>query len=91
MGMLAALGMHDIHAMAAIRTLLAAAINAAAVVTFIVAGAVLWPQFGVMVAGTLLGGWFGAHFAQRTDPQKMRYFVIGVGVLLSAYFFIKLR
>jgi uncharacterized membrane protein YfcA len=83
--------MHDIHAMAAIRTLLAAAINAAAVVTFIVAGAVLWPQFGVMVAGTLLGGWFGAHFAQRTDPQKMRYFVIGVGVLLSAYFFIKLR
>jgi uncharacterized membrane protein YfcA len=91
MGMLAALGMHDIHAMAAIRTLLAAAINAAAVVTFIVAGAVLWPQFGVMVAGTLLGGWFGAHFAQKTDPQKMRYFVIGVGVVLSAYFFIKLR
>ena len=88
MGMLAALGMQDIHAMAAIRTLLAAAINAAAVVTFIVAGAVLWPQFAVMVAGTLIGGWFGAHFAQKTDPQKMRYFVIGVGIALTAYFFI---
>ena len=51
--MLAMLGMRDIHAMGAIRTLLAVAINAAAVVTFIVAGAVLWPQCAVMIAGSL--------------------------------------
>src|ERR1700692_683079 len=49
LGMLAALGMRDIHAMGAIRTLLAAAINAAAVVTFIVAGAVFWPHCLVMI------------------------------------------
>ena len=55
LGMFAAFGMRDIHAMGAIRTLLAAAINAAAVVTFIVAGAVLWLQFAVMVAGALVG------------------------------------
>jgi uncharacterized membrane protein YfcA len=88
LGMLAAMGMRDIHAMGAIRTLLAAAINAAAVITFIVAGAVLWPQCGVMVAGALLGGWFGAHYAQQADPGKVRAFVIGVGVVMSAYFFL---
>jgi uncharacterized protein len=88
LGMLTALGMRDIHAMGAIRTLLAAAINAAAVITFIVAGAVLWPQFAVMVTGALLGGWFGAHYAQKADPRKVRAFVIGVGVVMSAYFFI---
>jgi uncharacterized protein len=88
LGMLAALGMRDIHAMGAIRTLLAAAINAAAVITFIVAGAVLWPQFAVMVTGALLGGWFGAHYAQKADPRKVRAFVIGIGVVMSAYFFI---
>jgi len=87
LGMLAALGMRDILAMGAIRTLLAAAINAAAVVTFIWAGAVLWPQFVVMVTGALAGGWFGAHYAQKADPQKTRYFVIGVGLAMSAYFF----
>jgi uncharacterized protein len=87
LGMLAALGMRDIHAMGAIRTLLAAAINAAAVVTFILAGAVLWPQCGVMVAGALLGGWFGARYAQRADPRKVRAFVIGIGLAMSAYFF----
>src|SRR6202050_3426710 len=88
LGMLAALGMRDIHAMGAIRTLLAAAVNAAAVLTFIVAGAVLWPQFAVMVAGALTGGWFGARFAQKADPQKVRVLVIGVGLAMSAYFFV---
>jgi uncharacterized membrane protein YfcA len=91
LGMLAALGMRDILAMGAIRTLLAAAINAAAVITFIWAGAVLWPQCLVMVTGALTGGWFGAHFAQKADPRKMRLLVIGVGLLMSAYFFITTR
>jgi uncharacterized protein len=91
LGMFAALGMRDIHAMGAIRTLLAAAINAAAVVAFIVAGAVLWPQFAVMVVGALVGGWFGAHYAQKADPQKVRVLVIGVGLAMSAYFFVTAR
>ncbi|MGA7920017.1 MAG: sulfite exporter TauE/SafE family protein [Candidatus Acidiferrales bacterium] len=88
LAMLAALGMRDIHAMGAIRTLLAAAINLAAVVTFIFAGAVLWPQFAVMVAGALVGGWFGAHYAQKADPGKVRAIVIGIGLTMSAYFFV---
>ncbi len=87
LGMLAALGMRDLLAMGAIRTLLAATINVAAVVTFVWAGAVLWPLCLVMIAGALTGGWFGAHFAQQADPRKMRYLVIGVGLLMSAYFF----
>jgi uncharacterized protein len=89
--MLTALGMHDIHAMGAIRTLLAATINAVAVVTFILAGAVLWRHFAVMVAGALTGGWFGARFAQKADPQKMRMVVIGLGLAMSAYFFVSTR
>jgi hypothetical protein len=91
LGMLAMLGMRDIHAMGAIRTLLAAAINAAAVVTFIVAHAVLWPQCSVMIVGSLAGGWFGAHYAQKADPRKVRATVIGVGVAMTAYFFITTR
>jgi len=91
LAMLAIMGMHDIHAMGAIRTLLAVAINAAAVVTFIVAHAVLWPQCVVMIAGSLAGGWFGAHYAQRADPRKVRALVIGVGVAMTVYFFVTVR
>lgn len=91
LGMLAMLGMRDIHAMGAIRTLLSVAINAAAVVTFIVARAVLWPQCAVMIAGSLAGGWFGAHYAQKADPRKVRGAVIAVGVAMTAYFFVTIR
>ena len=89
LGMLAMLGMRDIHAMGAIRTLLAVSINAAAVVTFIAAHAVLWPECAVMIAGSLVGGWFGAHYAQKADPRKVRGVVIGVGIVMTVYFFIK--
>jgi len=91
LAMLALMGMRDIHAMGALRTLLAVAINAAAVVTFIVAHAVLWPQCAMMIAGSLAGGWFGAHYAQKADPRKVRGLVIGVGVVMTAYFFVTTR
>ena len=91
LAMLAALGMHDIHAMGAIRTLLAVAINAAAVVTFIVAHAVLWTQCVEMIGGALLGGWLAAHYAQKADPVRMRYLVIATGLAMSAYFFLSLH
>lgn len=91
MGMLAVLGMSDVHSMGALRTLLSAAINAAAVVTFILAGAIVWPQAAVMIAGAATGGWCGAHYAQKSDPSKVRILVIAVGLAMSVYFFIKLR
>ena len=91
LGMLAVLGIHDIYAMGAIRTLLAAVINAAAVLAFIFARAVFWPYCLVMIAGATVGGWFGAHYAQRADPRKVRRAVIAIGLVISAYYFVTLR
>ncbi len=88
---MAAIGMHEVHTMNALRTVTAAVINAAAVVTFIVAGAVYWPQCIIMIVGSLTGGWFGAKFTQRADPRKLRQFIIALGIVLSAYFFLTLR
>ena len=91
LGMLAALGIRDIHAMGAIRTLLSVVINAVAVLTFILAGAVLWPHCLVMIAGSMAGGWFGAHYAQKADPQKVRRVVIAIGLAMTLYYFVTLR
>jgi uncharacterized membrane protein YfcA len=44
-----------------------------------------------MIAGALLGGWFGAHYAQKADPRKVRRVVIAVGVAMSAYYFVTVR
>jgi hypothetical protein len=89
LALLTVLRMEDIHAMNALKTLLNAAINGAAVVTFIVAGAVLWPQAMVMLVGAVLGGYGGAYFAQKLDPQIVRRFVIAVGISMSVYFFLR--
>jgi uncharacterized protein len=91
LGMLSVLGMRDIHAINAVRTLLAAVINVSAVIIFIVARAVFWPQCLVMMAGALLGGWFGAHYIQKADPSKVRYTVIALGFGMTAYFFVTSR
>lgn len=88
LGMMTLLGMRDIHVMNALRILLAAVINGVAVVTFIASGAVFWGQCLVMMAGALSGGWFGAQYAQRADPKKVRWFIIALGLGMSAYFFV---
>jgi len=91
LAMMTLLGMREIHVMNALRITLAAVINAVAVVTFIVSGAVFWGQCLVMMAGALSGGWFGAQYAQRADPRKVRRFIIALGLGLSAYFFVRTR
>jgi uncharacterized membrane protein YfcA len=44
-----------------------------------------------MIVGSLAGGWFGAHYAQQTDPAKVRVLVIAVGLAMTVYFFITIR
>jgi len=90
--MLAALalaGMENIHEMNALKTLLATCINGVAVVTFIAAGAVAWPQALVMLVGAITGGYGGAHIARQLNPLLVRRFVSVVGVVLTVYFFIR--
>ena len=86
LALLAIIQMEDIHRMNAVKSLLAAAINGAAVVTFIVAKAVLWPQAVLMIVGAIVGGYGGAHMAQRLNPKLVRGFVILVGFSMTAYF-----
>jgi len=89
LAMLAAVGMTDIHAMNALKSILGMAINGIAVLVFIARGAIYWPQGIVMIMGALVGGYFGAHYAQKLPQAWVRNFVILVGAGMTAYFFWK--
>jgi uncharacterized protein len=89
LAMLAAMGMTDIHAMNKLKVLLGGVINGVAVVTFVIARAILWPQALVMTAGSLIGGISSAHYAQKLPQAWIRGFVILVGCAMTIYFFVR--
>jgi len=76
----------DIHSTNALKTVLAAMINLVAVITFIVARIVYWPQAVVMLVGAAIGGYGGAHIAQKLNPAHVRTFIVCVGLAMSIYF-----
>ena len=82
------MGMENIHEMNAMKTLLQAAINGVAVITFIIAGAVVWPQAILMLVGAIAGGFGGAYYARRIEQRWVRLFVTLVGCSMTIYFFL---
>ncbi len=85
---LALMGMEDIHMMNGMKTLLTSCINGVAVITFVVAGAVVWLPALVMVVGAIIGGYGGAYYARKIEQKWIRIFVMVVGFSLTLYFFI---
>jgi uncharacterized membrane protein YfcA len=86
---LSMMGMENIHEMNGVKTLLTAFINGAAMITFIIRGAVFWPEAILMVVGAIIGGYGGAYYARKIEQKWIRIFVMVVGFALTIYFFVK--
>ncbi len=82
-------GLRDIWLMNSLKILLAVLMNAAAVVTFIVAGLVHWKLTIIAGVAAIIGGYVGIHAARRLPQAVVKGFVIVMGLVLSAYFFLK--
>jgi uncharacterized membrane protein YfcA len=87
LALLAMMGIENIHSLNGLKTLLATCGNAVAVIVFIIAGAVFWPQALLMIFGGGIGGYAGAWYAQKMDPKSVRYVVITIGCSMTTYFF----
>ncbi len=81
------LGLHHIHEMNAIKTVLASLINIVAAAYFIFSGLIVWPQATVMTIGAALGYYLGSHMAQKITQQQVRNLVGIIGISLSLIFF----
>lgn len=82
-------GLSDIKVINANKTLFTGIANAAAVILFISAGKVYWPETCTMMAATILGGYFGAHFTKEIDPVKLRTGIVIFNFVITTVFFIK--
>ena len=80
-------GVTDIKMMNANRTLLGGSMNAAAVVLFILAGSVVWPQTILMLVASVLGGYSGARAARRMNPRLLRAVITLIAIGVTTAFF----
>lgn len=81
------LGMHDIHQMNALKTLLGSLINLVAAAIFAWKGLVDWPRAGVMTVGAIGGYFLGSHYSQKIPQPVVRRIVLGIGFAISAITF----
>jgi uncharacterized membrane protein YfcA len=81
------LGFEDVNEMNSLKVMLGFLINIVAAVYFIMSGLVDFPSAGVMMVGTIAGGYGGAHFAQRVPQNVVRGMITAIGLIISAVMF----
>jgi uncharacterized protein len=79
----------DLKQLNAPRTLLVSAANAVAVLAFIAAGAVRWPETLAMLLGAVLGGYGGARIGRRAPPGLIRAITLLATSCITLAFFVK--
>jgi uncharacterized protein len=82
-------GWKEMNTMNALKSFLGTCFNGIAVLLFIFAGLVAWPQAVLMSIGGSLGGYVLARFARKLPPRIIRWFVSIVAVGMTTYFFVQ--
>ena len=85
------LGLNELHRANGIKNFLGICINRIAVVSFALAGLVVWHDALVMACGALAGGYFGASMAVRVGQVWVRRGVVVIGFVIFIAMVWKLR
>lgn len=84
---LAIMGMHDIHRMNAVKTLLNLVINGTSVLVFVSSGRVHWRFAAIMAASSIVGGYVAARTIRSVNKRLVRTLIVTIGFSLAAYYF----
>ncbi|MGP8232334.1 MAG: sulfite exporter TauE/SafE family protein [Methylovirgula sp.] len=82
-------GETDIKSLHGPRTLLITAANTVAIIVFLFARAILWPQTLAMLAGSIIGGFGGARLGRVTPAHIARVVTLCITVTITCAFFAK--
>lgn len=76
----------DIRKVKVLKNLIAGSVSLAAVMVFIVKGAVIWTAAVPMLIGALLGGYAGGHLNRWLPDWAVRAIVISTGVFMTVFY-----
>ncbi|MGH9598166.1 MAG: sulfite exporter TauE/SafE family protein [Edaphobacter sp.] len=91
MTVLALTGVEEMHTLNAMKVVAACLSNLVAIMTFIVSGAILWHYCLISMVFAATGGYVGAQYARRMNPDVLRTIVVLTGCVIAAYFFWRQR
>jgi uncharacterized membrane protein YfcA len=91
MSALALFGVEDMNALNSLKVLAACTSNLCAVLTFICGGAIVWHYCLISMVFAAIGGYVGAQYARRMNPNVLRTIVVVTGCSMAAYFFWRYR
>jgi len=87
MTILALFGMEDMFQLNALKVVAASASNFAAIVTFVASGRIVWRYCLISMVFAAAGGYIGARYTKRMNPEVLRAVVVITGVVIAGYFF----
>lgn len=92
LAVLSLLGLGDVHAVNAVKNLLAAVVNGVATVVLVAAAVaggfqVSWPHVAVLTAGSVIGGIAVTHLTRRLPARAVRRLVAIIAFALAGYHF----
>src|SRR5688572_1791566 len=85
------LGLNELNRANGIKNFLGICINSVAVVSFALAGLVVWQDALVMACGALIGGYFGASMAVRVGQKWVRRGIVVIGLVIFVVMVWRLR
>ncbi len=84
---LALAGYTNINAMNGIKLLVSSLISLVAVVLFVLEDVIAWYEGGVVLMGSLSGGYMAAHYSRRIPQKVVRKSVIVFSIMITSYYF----
>lgn len=83
------IGLKNLNEMNGIKVILVSFNNGIAAFTYIFSGIIIWQHTLVMLAGALIGGFYGAKLTRQIKQETLRYFIILIGAIITVIFFYK--
>lgn len=82
---------HEIHTLNAMKNIIGITTISVAIISIYSAHLISWQHGLVMAAGNVLGGYFGAHLAQRVPSHVVRVVVVAIGIATAIYLLLRYR
>ncbi len=80
-------GHSNINVMNGMKLVVSSSVSFVAIVLFVFSDSIAWVEGGVVLVGTLIGGYYSASISMKLPQEHVRLFVVLMSCAITGYFF----